>query len=134
MPFELPAALFTIPTQDLGDNEELDAVAVTGFDPAPGPGAMCLIFPVRQGEQLRQITCVYEVASTTATGDRDWPWRLDVDPIPAPTPTRWYDIVEHLLVEGLKPVSGAYGEGDRVVHQPTIRAIYDLLGFPVTNR
>ena len=41
---------------------------------------------------------------------------------------RWYDIVEEVLYQGLVPIVGAHGEGDRISHQPTIRLIYEMLG------
>jgi len=124
----LPSALYIIPTKDLEEDEELDCLLTSGWDATPGIGAKLLVVPVKEGQQLRQIKWLYTVTAVTETGDKEWPWELEVDIKHVATPCRWYDIVEEVSYQGLVPIVGSYGEGDRISHQPTIQLIYELLG------
>lgn len=123
-----PSALYIVPTGDLEEDEELDCLLTSGWDAAPGIGAKLLVVPVKEGQQLRQIKWLYTVTAVTETGDKEWPWELEVDIKHVATPCRWYDIVEEVSYQGLVPIVGSYGEGDRISHQPTIQLIYEMLG------
>ena len=124
----LPSALYIVPTEDLEEDEELDCLLASGWDTAPGIGAQLLVVPVKEGQQLRQIKWLYTVTAVIETGEKDWPWELEVDIKHVATPCRWYDIVEEVLYQGLVPIVGSHGEGDRISHQPTIQLIYEMLG------
>lgn len=124
----LPSALYVVPTEDLEEDEELDCLLTSGWDTAPGVGANLLVVPVKEGQQLRQIKWLYTVTAVIETGDREWPWELEVDIKHVASPCRWYDIVEQVSYQGLVPISGSQGGGDRISHQPTIQLIYEMLG------
>ena len=124
----LPSALYIVPTEDLVEDEELDCLLISGWDTAPGIGAKLLVVPVKEGQQLRQIKWLYTVAAVIETGEKDWPWELEVDIEHVANPCRWYDIVEEVMYQGLVPIMGSHGSGDRIAHQPTIRLILEMLG------
>jgi hypothetical protein len=126
---ERPTSLNVIPTENLDEDEELDCILIDGWDRPPGVGSLCLVVPIKEGEQLRRIRWLYRVTETTATGEREWPWELGLELIPAPSPQRWYDLVDHMLCEGLVPLVGTYQSGAAITHGATIEAIFDLLGF-----
>jgi hypothetical protein len=124
----LPSALYILPTEDLEEDEELDCLLTSGWDTAPGVGAKLLVVPIKEGQQLRQIKWLYTVTAVIDAEEKEWSWELDVDIKHVATPCRWYDIVEEVLHQGLVPIVGSYGEGDRISHQPTIQLIYEMLG------
>ena len=123
-----PSALYIVPTEDLEEDEELGSLLTSGWDTAPGIGAKLLVVPVKEGQQLRQIKCLYTVTAVIETGQKDWPWELELDIKLVAKPCRWYDMVEEVLYQGLVPIVGSYGEGNRISHQPTIQLIYEMLG------
>ena len=123
-----PSALYIVPTEDLEEDEELGSLLTSGWDTAPGIGAKLLVVPVKEGQQLRQIKWLYTVTAVIETGQKDWPWELELDIKLVAKPCRWYDMVEEVLYQGLVPIVGSYGEGDRISHQPTIQLIYEMLG------
>ena len=124
----VPSVLYICPTEDLDEDEEIDSVLTTGWEFPPQCGAKVLIIPERDGQKLRQIRWIYTVTAFTETGDRDWPWDLEVKSQQVVTPRRWYDLVEAVLYNGLVPIVGSHGEGDRITHKPTIELIYEMLG------
>jgi hypothetical protein len=124
----LPTSLCIMPTEDLEEDEEIDSLYTSGWDAAPGIGAKLLVVPIKQGQQLRLIKCLYTVTAVIETGTKDWPWELKVDIKHVATPRRWYDIVEEVSYQGLVPIVGARDQGDRISHQPTIQLIFELLG------
>lgn len=124
----LPSALYVVPTEDLEEDDELDCLLTSGWDTAPGIGAKLLVVPVKEGQQLRQIKWLYTVTAVIETGEKDWPWELEVRASLVSKPCRWYDIVEEVMYQGLVPIVGAYGQGDRISHRDTIRLIYEMLG------
>ncbi len=135
-PFELdflPKSLFTMPTEGLREGEDFDLIMISGYSSLPSPGALCLIFPDREQNQLRRITHVYQVQRFEATEDSEWPWDLYVDRCPAPEPQRWYDLTSHLMFEGLKTVTGVRGEGERITHPETIAEVFRFLGFQLRS-
>jgi hypothetical protein len=124
----LPASIYIMPTENLEEDEQLDSLLTFGWDTAPGVGSKLLVVPVKEGQQLREIKWLYTVTAVIETGDREWPWELEVDIKHVASPCRWYDIVEEVLYQGLVPIVGSHGEGDRISHQPTIQLIYEMLG------
>jgi hypothetical protein len=98
--------------------EDVPFVLVFPSEPAAGEGGQL------KGDEIDEDGWTHELMLTS-------------DPVPNPMP--WYDITEHLLIEGLAPVVGApewdstssgfYSGGTRVVHKPTIEAIFRLLGL-----
>lgn len=124
----LPAVLYIVPTEDLEEDSELDFLLLSGWDIAPGIGASLLVVPVKEGQQLRVIKWLYTVVSVSATGKKDWPWELEVKVKPVAKPCRWYDIAEEVMYQGLVPIVGSSGQGDRISHSPTIQLIYEMLG------
>lgn len=123
-----PKALYVIPTESLEEDEELESVLVSGWVTPPGVGATVLIVPLKDGELLRRIKWLYTVTSVVATQDKEWPLELGLELEKVRSPQRWYDIVSEVARQGLVPIVGARGHGDRISHQPTIDLILEMLG------
>jgi hypothetical protein len=124
----LPSVLYIMPTENLEEDEQLDCLLTCGWDTAPGVGSKLLVVPVKEGQQLRQIKWLYTITAVIKTGEKEWPWELEVEIKHVAKPCRWYDIVEEVLYQGLVPILGSHGEGDRITHKQTIQLVYEMLG------
>lgn len=124
----MPNSLWIIPTEDLDEAEKLDHLLIYGWDTPPPPGSQLLIVPTDPGQLTREIRWIYAVKSGAPNDDKDWPWELEIKGRSVATPRPWYDLVRESQVRGLVQLSGAPEEGERVVHQPTIEMIYEMLG------
>ncbi len=131
-----PNVLYAFEVDDL--DAPGDSILSRG-EPVPGVGAKCLLIPSSSGNQLYLIDKIWEVTACAPSDEPGWDHELTVSGLAVLNPTPWYDIIEHLLIEGLPTVVGASG-GDssssgfyigavRISHGPTIEAIFQLLGI-----
>ena len=124
-----PKAIYLIPVSGWEDDEQLENLLISGFDPPPRPGAVCLLVPIRDGDTRRTVRALYKVLETAESDDPEWEWDLVVESLPAPTPQYWFTISEQSVLQGLLPLLGTYEEGTLVGHEPTVEMVLDLLGF-----
>lgn len=125
----LPMSLYILPTKDLAeDDNDVEIVQTQGWEVPPPAGAKLLIVPVDFGQLTRKIQWLYTVKIVKSTEDKEWPFDVHLRKKAVRQPQKWYDIVRESQIQGLIPLSGAEGEGEKIVHPPTIRLIYEMLG------
>jgi hypothetical protein len=136
---KIPTILYTFEVDNFAEGDEADGSILSKGEPIPGIGAKCLLVPSLAGNQMFTIKRIWTVESCHEIDEDGWTHELMLTSDPVPNPIPWYDITEHLLIEGLAPVVGApawdntssgfYSGGTRVVHKPTIEAIFRILGL-----
>ena len=123
---KVPSTLYMVPGRELDEEAPYDFVKVSGIKPPRG--SLCLVVPSQQDQLLRLIEGVHRVIYNVPADHPARSW-CAFDHVLAPNPRPFRDISERLRLAGIVSAADSDQGGSCVVHQPTIDAVFELLGL-----